>query len=436
MGRSVVKNIRLPALVVALLMLVPAARSQDLAAFEKRLTKFTLDNGLTFLVLERHEAPVISFHTYADVGAVDEVKGFTGLAHLFEHMAFKGTQTVGTRDYQAEAAVLAKMDDLFVAIRKEKQKGDRANPETLKQLQEQFDQAGQEAQKYVVHDEYETVLTRQGARGFNAYTSEDATQYVVSLPSNKLELWMMLEADRFAHPVLREFYKEKDVVMEERRMRTENSPTGRLYEEFQALAYLAHPYGEPVIGHMSDVQALSRSEAEAFFKAHYGPSNLTIALVGDVDPGQRQTSGRQVLRRHCRRVQARAGADGGAAAARGTTRDAGGRFPTADSDRVSSAERQPPGHDRAHRDLRDPQRRAYFASVPGSREGKEDRRERRRRGRQEQVSEPVYVHAPGRLAATPIRSANRPSTPRSRGSRPSRSRRRNWPRRRPAAGPA
>lgn len=273
-----------PALILfVFLVLGPAALGQDLAQFEKRLTKFTLDNGLTFLVLERHEAPVVSFHTYADVGAVDEVKGITGMAHLFEHMAFKGTRTIGTKDYQAEAAIMARMDDLFVAIKQEKRKGDRADPETFKKLQEQFEQASQEAQKYIVHDEYEEALTQQGADGFNAYTSQDATQYIVSLPSNKLELWMMLEAGRFANPVLREFYKERDVIMEERRM-MENQPTGRLYEEFQGIAYLAHPYGEGVIGHMSDLQTLTRPEAEAFFKAHYGPSNLTIAIVGDVDP--------------------------------------------------------------------------------------------------------------------------------------------------------
>jgi predicted Zn-dependent peptidase len=262
---------------------VPMARGQDLGEFEKRLTEFTLDNGLTFLVLERHEVPVVSFHTYADVGSVNEVKGITGVAHLFEHLAFKGTQTIGTKDYPAEAVAFVKMDKLFDAMKKEKRKGDRADPNVLKTLQKQFDQAGQEAQKYIVHDEYEETLTQQGADGFNAYTSEDATQYIVSLPSNKIELWTMLEADRFAHPVLREFYKEKDVVMEERRM-MENSPTGRLSEEFQGTAFLAHPYGEGVIGHMSDLQTLTRGEAEAFFRKYYGPSNLTVAIVGDVDP--------------------------------------------------------------------------------------------------------------------------------------------------------
>ncbi len=261
------------------------AQAQDLAEFEKRMTEFTLDNGLKFLILARHEAPVVSFHTYADVGSVDEVKGITGLAHLFEHMAFKGTKTLGTKDYQAEARAMAKMDELFDAIKAEKRKGDQADPEKLKKLQEQFEQAGQEAQKYIVHDEYEEALTREGAAGFNAGTSEDATQYIVSLPSNKIELWMTLESDRFANPVLREFYKERDVVMEERRM-MENSPYGRLDEEFQAIAYLAHPYGEPVIGHMSDVSTLTRREAEAFFRKYYGPSNLTIAIVGDVNPQQ------------------------------------------------------------------------------------------------------------------------------------------------------
>jgi predicted Zn-dependent peptidase len=257
--------------------------AQDLAEFEKRLTEFTLDNGLKFLVLERHEAPVVSFHTYADVGSVNEVKGITGLAHLFEHLAFKGTKTIGTNNYEAEAKAMAEMDRLFDQIKTEHAKGDMADPQLLKQLQQQFDQAQAESQKYIVHDEYEEILSREGASGFNAYTSQDATQYIVSLPSNKVELWMALESDRFANPVLREFYKEKNVVMEERRM-MENSPRGRLSEELQGIAYLAHPYGEPIVGHMSDLQTLTRREAMAFFRKYYSPNNLTIAIVGDVDP--------------------------------------------------------------------------------------------------------------------------------------------------------
>jgi len=272
-------------LLLCVVVAVPpkSVRAQDLSEFERRMTKFTLPNGLKFLVLERHEVPIVSFHTYADVGSVDEVKGITGLAHLFEHMAFKGTKTIGTNDYKAEARAMARVDEIFEAIKLERRKGEQADKARLEQLEKQFKEAQQEAQKYIVHDEYEETLTRAGGEGFNAYTSEDATQYIVSLPSNKAQLWALLESDRFLNPVLREFYKEKDVVMEERRM-SENNPQFRLFEEFQSIAYKAHPYGEPVIGHMSDLETLTRPEAETFFKKYYSPSNLTIAIVGDVNP--------------------------------------------------------------------------------------------------------------------------------------------------------
>jgi len=261
-------------------------QAQDLAAFEKRMTEFTLDNGLKFLVLERHEAPVVSFHTYADVGAVDEVRGITGLAHLFEHMAFKGTKTIGTRDYEAEAEAMAEIDEAFLALKAERRKGERADKARLEQLRSQMKEAQEKAQEYLVHEEYEEVFSREGSAGFNAYTSQDATQYIVSLPSNKVELWMMMESDRFANPVLREFYKEKDVVMEERRLSVESQPVGRLLEEFMGIAYKAHPYGDQVVGHMSDIETLIRTEAEAFFEKYYAPSNLTIAIVGGVNPDQ------------------------------------------------------------------------------------------------------------------------------------------------------
>jgi predicted Zn-dependent peptidase len=260
--------------------------AQDLAAFEKRMTEFTLDNGLKFLVLERHEAPVVSFHTYADVGAVDEVRGITGLAHLFEHMAFKGTKTIGTSDYKAEARAIAEIDEAFLVLKSERNKGKLANKARLEELQSRFKEAQEKAQQYLVHDEYEEVFSREGSAGFNAYTSQDATQYIISLPANKIELWMMMESDRFANPVLREFYKEKNVVMEERRLSVESQPVGRLLEEFMGIAYKAHPYGDQIVGHMSDIETLTRVEAETFFEKYYAPSNLTIAIVGGVNPDQ------------------------------------------------------------------------------------------------------------------------------------------------------
>ncbi len=278
------------ALAFALLLWVGApAGAQELAEFEARVTEFSLENGLQFIVLERHEAPVVTCYTHADVGAVDEVTGITGLAHIFEHMAFKGTKTIGTRDYDAEAKVLARIDNIFDQIRKERDRPGPVNEERMVELRRQFQEAQQEAQKYLVHDEFEEVLKRVGGVGLNAGTSSDYTVYFVNLPSNKLELWMLLESERFLNPVLREFYKEKNVVMEERRMRTETQPVGKLLEEFLAAAYKAHPYGQPVIGHMSDIETITRDEAEEFFKTHYAPSNLTIAIVGDVDPARVKT---------------------------------------------------------------------------------------------------------------------------------------------------
>ena len=272
-------------LLFAMAILAPTSlRAQHLAEFEQRMTEFTLENGLKFLVLERHEAPVVSFHTYADVGSVDEVLGITGLAHLFEHMAFKGTETIGTLDFKAEAKVMARIDEVFEALKAEQRKGMQADKARLEELAKQLKDAQQEAQKYLVHDEYDEIYKHAGSAGFNAYTSWDATQYIVSLPSNKVQLWMLMESDRFCNPVIREFYKEKDVVMEERRLGIESQPQGRLLEEFLAVAYKAHPYGQHVIGHMSDLQTMTRGEAEDFFKTYYGPGNLTIAIVGDVNP--------------------------------------------------------------------------------------------------------------------------------------------------------
>jgi predicted Zn-dependent peptidase len=272
-------------LFVSPLIIPVSTDAQKVADFEKKMTEFTLNNGLKFLVFERHEAPVVSFHTYANVGGVDEVTGITGLAHLFEHMAFKGTKTVGTTNYQAESKIMAKEDKIFDEIKLELRKADKADQAVLKELQKQLEDAQKQAEEYIVHDEYDEILTRAGAVGFNAYTSRDATQYVMSLPSNKVELWMLLESDRFANPVLREFYKERDVVIEEMRMR-ENEPQTVLYDELLAAAFKAHPYGEPIIGYLSDIQTITRAEAEAFFKKYYCPSNLTIVIVGDVQPGQ------------------------------------------------------------------------------------------------------------------------------------------------------
>jgi predicted Zn-dependent peptidase len=261
---------------------IGAAR-EDFKDIESRVSEFTLQNGWKFIVLERHQAPVASFLTYADVGSTQEVTGISGLAHMFEHMAFKGSSTVGTTDYAREKPALAEVDRTYHALFAERMKGRPADATRLKQLEADFKAAQEAAEKFVRKNEFGEAVERAGGRDLNATTAEDRTIYYFSLPSNETELWFNLEAQRFSDPVLRQFYKERDVVMEERRL-GESEPIARLLQEFQAVAYKAHPYRDPVIGHMSDLQSFSREDAVAFFKKYYTPANLISVVAGDVDP--------------------------------------------------------------------------------------------------------------------------------------------------------
>ena len=258
------------------------ATAQDLASFEKRLTQHRMPSGLTFLIYERPEAPVVSFFTYVDVGAAQEVPGITGLAHMFEHMAFKGTSRIGTTNYAEEKLALKKIDEAYHAYDAERHKIGRPDPEKLKALEKTWKDAQEKADKYIVKNEFGEIIDREGGVGLNAGTSSDSTVYFYSLPANKLELWAHLESERFIDPVFREFYKERDVVMEERRLRTESQPIGRLIEQFNSVAFTAHPYKQPVVGYMSDLMSFSREDAEKFHKTYYVPSNIVIAIVGDI----------------------------------------------------------------------------------------------------------------------------------------------------------
>jgi predicted Zn-dependent peptidase len=243
---------------------------------------------MEFIVLERHQAPVVACYTYANVGGAQETKGITGLAHLFEHMAFKGSQRIGTKNFAEEAAALDKVDQAFNAYAQERQKGPKANAEKVQQLKEAFKAAEEAAGKYVVPNEFGEAIEKAGGQGLNADTDSDGTRYHYSLPSNELELWFYLESERFLDPVFREFYKERDVVMEERRLSVESQPVGKMVEELLSVAYKAHPYGEPVLGHRSDLENLTRADAEAFAKKYYVPNNLVSVLVGDLDPARAQ----------------------------------------------------------------------------------------------------------------------------------------------------
>ena len=249
------------------------------------ITEFTLDNGLKFIVLENHDAPIVSFVTYADVGGVDEPDGQTGVAHFLEHLAFKGTKDIGTTNYAAEAKVLAKLDRLFAQIQDAQKVQDT---QKLTKLAEKFVATQAKASEYIKQNQYGQIVDTAGGVGLNAATSADYTSYFYSFPSNKLELWMSLESERFLEPVFREFYKEKQVILEERRLRTDNSPIGKMIEEFLDTAYTTHPYKRPVIGYRADIDGLTRENVKDFFQAYYAPNNLTIAISGDVEPAQVQ----------------------------------------------------------------------------------------------------------------------------------------------------
>ena len=271
---------------LALFVFASLARAQDLASFEKRVSTKVLPNGLTVLVCERPEAPVFAFFTHVNVGADREVQGITGLAHMFEHMAFKGTDKIGTTNYAAEKSALARVERAYAAYDREHRRTVGRDEKKVSELEKAWKDAIAAADKFVVNNEFGEIIEREGGAGLNAFTSYDETGYHYSFPSNRLELWAYLESERFLKPVMRQFYKERDVVFEERRMRTDSSPTGRLLEQFLATAFTAHAYGRPVVGWASDLQAFSASDAMDFHKRNYVPSNMIVTVVGDVRPAE------------------------------------------------------------------------------------------------------------------------------------------------------
>jgi len=273
-------------IVVSLLILLSAwmlGGEINFSGIKNRVTEFTLDNGLTFIVLEDHSVPIANFITYANVGSSDERIGIYGISHYLEHMAFKGTGEIGTADIKKERAIFAKMDRVFEEIKRERS-GRKPDPEKLKELEAHLQSLSDEAREYVVPNEFSKILKRHGCVGMNAGTGADFTLYFYSLPSNKLELWAAMESQRFIDPVFREFYRERQVIAEERRVRTENSPVGKMIEELCALAFKDHSYHVSVIGPMSNIQNITRQDMKKYFRRNYSARNLVIGVAGDVYP--------------------------------------------------------------------------------------------------------------------------------------------------------
>ncbi len=277
------------ALLVSLSAIAPPSYAASIEPYldrtEAQIQEFSLDNGMKFIVLERHDAPVISFMTYANAGGANEPPGKTGVAHFLEHLAFKGTPRIGTKNYDAEAPLLAQLDELHEQIRAAQAAG---HDEEAARLDAQFQAVQEQASEYIIQNEFGQIVEQYGGVGLNATTSADATRYFYSFPANKLELWMSLESERFLDPVFREFFKEQDVILEERRLGTDNSAIGSLIEEFLLTAFSEHPYRQPVIGHEADIRNLTTQDTYDFYKTYYVPNNLTVAIVGDVELSQVQ----------------------------------------------------------------------------------------------------------------------------------------------------
>ena len=272
--------------VILFLLILSSILTANVGAIdlESRVIRKKLTNGMTVLMMERHQAPICSLYIRYKVGMVDEPSGKTGTAHFLEHLMFKGTTSIGTKDYTKESIILERIKKIGQALDQERLKGEAGDPNEVLILSRKLAALQSEHQAFVVKDEMDRLYSQNGAAGFNAFTGADMTTYTVSLPSNRLELWARIESDRMMNPVFREFYSERNVVMEERRQSYESKPFRKLLEQFLATAFIAHPYRNPVIGWESDLVFLDPESTYAFFRQHYAPNNVVVAAVGDLEP--------------------------------------------------------------------------------------------------------------------------------------------------------
>lgn len=292
------KSLRRALCVVVVLCLATPLFAQQVPVVEK-----TLSNGMKLLMVARHDDPAVAGGWVTHVGSANERPGITGIAHLFEHMMFKGTPTIGTTNYQRDLEIIAEQEKLRDQMRAEDAKmrsalrrgeiDDLLKPENksdrYKELEKKFNELIAEQRLILVKNEFDQIYRAHGGSGMNAFTSTDMTGYFITVPANKLELWMWMESERLLRPVFREFYAERDVVFEERRMRTESTPLGKFEETFNALFWESHPYGWPTVGWPSDIPAISKADADEFYATYYAPQNITMILVGDLNPEKTAT---------------------------------------------------------------------------------------------------------------------------------------------------
>lgn len=291
------KRLVFAVLISAVLVLLGAlpATAQNIDARE-----YWLDNGMQVLMVERHESPTIMASIMAKVGSGNETTGITGISHLFEHMMFKGTETIGTKDIVRDREIMAQLDSLRELMRSEERvmremmrRGEiedmydqTAKTPRYRELEAVFDSLILEQRELIVKDQLDELYTKNGGFFLNAFTSYDMTAYLVRLPKNKIELYMWLESDRFNNPVFREFYSERNVVREERRLGVESTPTGLIEEDFLSMFWKSSGYHWDVIGWPSDLGCITREQANEYFDTYYAPNNLVMILVGDLNPDE------------------------------------------------------------------------------------------------------------------------------------------------------
>ena len=277
------------------------ARGQEIT--QVPVETFELANGMKFLVVPRPELTTVSAGWVAHVGSANERPGITGLSHFFEHMMFKGSHAIGTTNIERDLEIIEEQEILQEQIRaiyrKQRERyrlGEiedpfdaDARPPELIELEHRFDELVEAQRELMVKDEFDKLYTEAGASGMNAFTSEDVTVYFITVPANKLELWFWMESTRLLKPVFREFYSERDVVHEERRLRTESTPTGKFDELFGAMFWESHPYSWPVVGWPSDLRVYSLAQAREYYDTYYAPGNLTAAIVGNFDVAEAKT---------------------------------------------------------------------------------------------------------------------------------------------------
>jgi len=294
------RRIRLSVFAGFLVAVVAPAFGASEKKAEVPVGEFTLANGMRFLVVSRPLQATVMGGWVAHVGSANERPGITGVAHFFEHMMFKGSRVIGTKDGMRDQEVMAAQEILQDRIRVEYarqreryRKGEIDDPfaagnrtPELEKLESEFQKLVEEQRELMVKDEFDKIYTEAGASGMNATTNSDSTIYFITVPANKVELWFWMESERLLQPVFREFYSERDVVQEERRLRVESTPTGRFDEQLNAMFWTSHSYKWEAIGWMSDLKTLSMADAKDFFSTYYAPGNLTAALVGNITVDQ------------------------------------------------------------------------------------------------------------------------------------------------------